>query len=273
MQTVALYWCSHNKPDFHRGNLFLYRSFSFCTTAPSGALYVYKSISDRCLCLVSCICLQQKKLKSVNVSGRMRVIIISITSECQTRGTCWGLGLRAWVERCSQGGNRFSGKGQACVRSAADHIQPPELLAFILGNNAEFYYLQERRRRNRSLMLWILHRLGPSVRLNWVTGVQRWGQHAALDKHIHAYVNSTVFSGVLEKQEHLERLWARSRSVWDNYFWSAGTFVFPSNQCDFSLHSSCKVDITALPRIWLPGVGACEGLSCIKHPQLLLDCC
>lgn len=61
MQTVALYWCSHNKPDFHRGILFLYSSFSFCTTAPSGAPYVYKSISDRCLCLVSCNCLQQKK--------------------------------------------------------------------------------------------------------------------------------------------------------------------------------------------------------------------
>lgn len=256
------------------GGTFFYIEVSPFVLQPPVEPFTFTKASQTDACVLSpAFVYSKKKLKSVNVSGRMRVIIISITSECQTRGTCWGLGLRAWVERCSQGGNRFSGKGQACVRSAADHIQPPELLAFILGNNAEFYYLQERRRRNRSLMLWILHRLGPSVRLNWVTGVQRWGQHAALDKHIHAYVNSTVFSGVLEKQEHLERLWARSRSVWDNYFWSAGTFVFPSNQCDFSLHSSCKVDITALPRIWLPGVGACEGLSCIKHPQLLLDCC
>lgn len=213
MQTVTLYWCSHNKPDLHQGILFLCSSFSFCTTVPSGAPYIYTSIWDRCLRLVSNICLQQKKWKSVNVRGRMTVIIISIASECQTLGTSWGPDLRSWVERCSQGGNRFSGKGQACVRSASDHIQPPELLAFILGNNTEFYYLQERRQWNRSLMLWILHRSGPSVRLNWVTGVPRWGQRAALDKHIHAYVNSTVFSGLSEKQEHLERLWARSWSL------------------------------------------------------------
>lgn len=49
--------------------------------------------------------------------------------------------------------------------------------------------------------------------------------------------------------------------------------VFRSNHCDFSVRVSCKVDITALPGIWIPGVGACEGLSYIKHPQLLLDCC
>lgn len=48
---------------------------------------------------------------------------------------------------------------------------------------------------------------------------------------------------------------------------------FPSNHCDFRVYARCKVDITALPGIWIPGVGACEGLSCIKHPQLLLACC
>lgn len=41
------------------------------------------------------------------------------------------------MERCSQGGNRFSGKGQACELSA-HRIQPPELRAFILGNNVGF---------------------------------------------------------------------------------------------------------------------------------------
>lgn len=143
----------------------------------------------------------------MNVRGRMRVIIISITSECQTLGTNGGLGLRAWVERCSRGGgDRFNGKGQACVRSAADHIQPPELLAFILGNNAGFYYPQERRQRNRSLMLWILHRLGPSVRLNWVTGGAALGAACSLGQTcIHTYVSSTVFSVFSEKKEHLER--------------------------------------------------------------------
>lgn len=132
--------------------------------------------------------LTAKRWRSVNVRARMRVIIISIRSECQTLGTSWGFGLWAWVERCSQGGNRFSGKGQACVRSAAGHIQPPELWAFILGNKVEFFYLQEWRRWNKSLMLWILHRLGPSVRLNWVAGVQRWGQCAALDKHLYIHM-------------------------------------------------------------------------------------
>lgn len=151
----------------------------------------------------------------MNVSARLRVIIISITSECQTLGTNCGLGLWIWVERCSQGGNRFSVKGQACVRSAAGHIQPPELWAFILGNNAEFYYLQEWRRRNKSLMLWILHRLGPSVRLNWVTGVQRWGQRAALDKHlyIHMWIPDTFWQAGAPGER-----WMRSRSVWDVYF-------------------------------------------------------
>lgn len=42
-----------------------------------------------------------------------------------------------WVARCSRGGNRFSGKGQACELSA-HHVQPPELRAFILGNNVGF---------------------------------------------------------------------------------------------------------------------------------------
>lgn len=41
------------------------------------------------------------------------------------------------MERCSQGGNRFSGKGQPCELSA-HRIQPPELWAFILGNNVGF---------------------------------------------------------------------------------------------------------------------------------------
>lgn len=49
----------------------------------------------------------------------------------------WGPALRALVERCSQGGNRFSGKGQACELSA-HRIQPSELRAFILGNNVGF---------------------------------------------------------------------------------------------------------------------------------------
>lgn len=62
----------------------------------------------------------------------------SITSECQIRGASWGPGLWAWVERCSQGGNRFRSKGQACELSAAHRIQPPELRAFILGNNVGF---------------------------------------------------------------------------------------------------------------------------------------
>lgn len=157
----------------------------------------------------------------------MRVIIISITSEWQTLGTSWGLGLWAWVEWCSQGGNRFSGKGQACVCSAAGHIQPPELWAFILGNNAEFYYLQEWRRRNKSLMLWILHRLGPSVRLNWVTGVQCWGQRAALDKHlyIHMWIEDS-FQCALWKAGAPGERWTWSRSGWDIYFWKASTLFF-----------------------------------------------
>lgn len=157
----------------------------------------------------------------------MRVIIISITSECQTLGTSWGLGLWAWVERRSQGGNGFSGKGQACARSAAGHIQPPELWAFILGNNAEFYYLQEWRWRNRSLMLWILHRLGPSVRLNWVTGVQRWGQHAALDKHLYIHMGiQESFQCALWKTGAPGETWMWSWPVWDIYFWKASTLSF-----------------------------------------------
>lgn len=157
----------------------------------------------------------------------MRVIIISITSEWQTLGTSWGLGLWAWVEWCSQGGNRFSGKGQACVCSAAGHIQPPELWAFILGNNAEFYYLQEWRRRNRSLMLWILHRLGPSVRLNWVTGVQRWGQRAALDKHLYIHMwTEDSFQCALWKAGAPGERWTWSQSGWDMYFWKASTLFF-----------------------------------------------
>lgn len=62
----------------------------------------------------------------------------SVASECQMQGAGWGPGLWAWVERCSQGGNRFSRKGQACELSAAHSIQPPELRAFILGNNVGF---------------------------------------------------------------------------------------------------------------------------------------
>lgn len=62
----------------------------------------------------------------------------SVASECQMQGASWGPGLWAWVERCSQGGNRFSRKGQACELSAAHSIQPPELRAFILGNNVGF---------------------------------------------------------------------------------------------------------------------------------------
>lgn len=64
--------------------------------------------------------------------------MLRITSECQIRGASWGPGLWAWVERCSQGGNRFSRKGQACELPAVHHIQPPELRAFILGNNVGF---------------------------------------------------------------------------------------------------------------------------------------
>lgn len=52
-------------------------------------------------------------------------------------GLSWGPAQWALVERCSQGGNRFSGKGQACELSA-HRIQPPELWAFILGNNVGF---------------------------------------------------------------------------------------------------------------------------------------
>lgn len=62
----------------------------------------------------------------------------SVASECQIQGASWGPGLWARVERCSQGGNRFSRKGQACELSAAHSIQPPELRAFILGNNVGF---------------------------------------------------------------------------------------------------------------------------------------
>lgn len=50
-------------------------------------------------------------------------------------------------------------------------------------------------------------------------------------------------------------------------------FVFHSARCPFSVNASCKVDSSALPGMWIPGVGACEELSCIKHPQLLPDCC
>lgn len=170
----------------------------------------------------------------------MRVIILSITSECQTMGTSWGLGLWAWVERCSQGGNRFSGKGQACVRSAASHIQPPELWAFIPGNNAEFYYLQEWRRRNKSLMLWILHRLGPSVRLNWVTGVQRWGQRAALDKHlyIHMWIQDRFWVCSL-KSRNTWRAVNVIRVILGYLFLKSEHFVVRSNHCDFSMHARC----------------------------------
>lgn len=41
-------------------------------------------------------------------------------------------------------------------------------------------------------MLWILHRSGPSVSLNWVTRVQGWGQrgaHRAGQTHIHTHLN------------------------------------------------------------------------------------
>lgn len=63
--------------------------------------------------------------------------LFSKTKRCiwmsNTGGLAKGPGLWAWVERCSQGGNRFSRKGQACELSAAHSIQPPELRAFILG--------------------------------------------------------------------------------------------------------------------------------------------
>lgn len=62
----------------------------------------------------------------------------STASECQIQGASRGPGLWAWVERCSRRGNRFSRKGQACELSAAHSIQPPELRAFILGNNVGF---------------------------------------------------------------------------------------------------------------------------------------
>lgn len=42
-----------------------------------------------------------------------------------------------WVARCRRGGNRLSGKGQACELSA-HRVQPPELRTFILGNNVGF---------------------------------------------------------------------------------------------------------------------------------------
>lgn len=74
----------------------------------------------------------------VNVTVRVRIIMLSIISECQIQGASSGLGLWAWVERCRLWGSRFSRKGQAFVLSAADHIQPPELWAFIRGNNVGF---------------------------------------------------------------------------------------------------------------------------------------
>lgn len=42
-----------------------------------------------------------------------------------------------WQARFSRGGNRLSGKGQACELSA-HRVQPPELRTFILGNNVGF---------------------------------------------------------------------------------------------------------------------------------------
>lgn len=45
------------------------------------------------------------------------------------------------MARCSRGGNRLSGKGQACELSA-HHVQPPELRAFILGNNVGFIFCE-----------------------------------------------------------------------------------------------------------------------------------
>lgn len=57
-----------------------------------------------------------------------------------------------WVARSSRRGNRLSGKGQACELSA-HHAQPPELRAFILGNNVAFIICEgekgkkERRRK------------------------------------------------------------------------------------------------------------------------------
>lgn len=55
-------------------------------------------------------------------------------------------------------------------------------------------------------MLWILHKSGPSVSLNWVTGVQRWGRYAAQwagQTHIHTHKGESwrPFSVLPEKKK------------------------------------------------------------------------
>lgn len=86
MQTVPLYFCLQKRLSTDYLIFFNSRS-SFCTPVPRGASCTYTNI---CLKLASCRLqhlLTAQGWTSVNVRGKMTVIFLSFTSECQTLGT------------------------------------------------------------------------------------------------------------------------------------------------------------------------------------------
>lgn len=95
------------------------------------------------------------------------------------------------MEGCSQGGNRFSRKGQACELSAAHSIQPLELRAFILGNNVGFIICKN---GGGKTGLSCSESCTGRDHLSAVIespGCRAGGnvQPSGLDKHIHSYLN------------------------------------------------------------------------------------
>lgn len=123
-------------------------------------------------------------------------------------GASWGPGLWAWVERCSQGGNRFSRKGQACELSAAHSIQPPELRAFILGNNVGFIICKNGGGKTGLSCSESCTGLNHLSALIESPGCRAGGnvQPSGPDKHtyIHTRIRDT-FQWALWRKEHLER--------------------------------------------------------------------
>lgn len=156
------------------------------------------------------------RLESMNVTARVRVIMLKNEAShlnVKYRGLAKDLVSELGQRGAVGEGKRFSRKGQACELSASHSIQPPELRAFILGNNVGFIICKNgagktglscsESRTGRDHLSALIEspgcRAGGSV------------QPSGSDKHTHTYLNCSGLTAVSLKEGA-----PRERAMWDS---------------------------------------------------------